>query len=83
MKQRQLDTASLVDRGTDRRTTVRFNDHPVTWLVVVTGVSVVDGQNWNAKTNSPRSARARQLCHGMCNEERTDADRDLSATVSG
>ena len=68
-KQRQSDVTSLVDRETNRRATVRFNDHPVTGLGVADGVSVVDGQNWNAKMKSPRSARVRQLCHGMCSEE--------------
>jgi len=58
-----------MDRGTDRRATVRFNDHPLVGLVVVMGVSVVDGQNWNAKMQNPRSARVRQLCHVMGNEE--------------
>jgi len=68
MKQQQSDIASRVDRETDRRATVRFSDHPLAGLVA-TGVSVVDGQNWNAKTQSPRSARVRQLCHAMGNEE--------------
>lgn len=44
-ERRQLDIARLVDRETDRRTTVRFGDHSVAWFVPVTGVSVVDGQN--------------------------------------
>ena len=69
MKQQQLDAALLADRKTDRRMMVRFSDHPVTGLVVAVGASVVDGQNWNAKTKSPRSARVRQLRHGICNEE--------------
>lgn len=67
-KQQPLEIASLVNRETNRRAAVRFNDHPLTWRVVVVGVSVVDGQNWNAKMKSPRSARVRQLCHGICNE---------------
>jgi len=68
-KQGRSKTISPVDCDTNRRATVRFNDHPVTGLGVAKGVSVVDGQNWNAKMKSPRSARVRQLCHGMCSEE--------------
>ena len=68
-KQRLSDITSPVDRKTNRRATVRFSDHPVTGLGVAIGVSVVDGQNWNAKMKRPRSARVRQLCHGMCSEE--------------